>query len=967
MEPAQPRTVELTTYTCTPSDNLQLKINALLPGDTLLVGGGTYTYSNLVIGVSGSPANEIKIIGEWNVNGTHAVLIWTGGPTTGEAAIKVTGNYLHIEGFDVWKSPRAIVVSGASHVKMRSISAIYCRNEAVWIKDNSHHILCWWMSMGSVDLPADNFTIAYRIGKPNAQWANANTPDATNNIHLYTCRSDWNPGWSVAVHEGAHHVLVEDHMFDSSSGPDHRPALGAANGDGGYFSQGSDVQFLRCWAVAVTNNYFKINKIVVGGVTYGVRQAIKGGGGRPFGILNPDDYDPTLYHAAIASNTLDLKVYRNFFDVYQIVFPSYDESGGGNWAATGFRVPGDQYVKLDIGSPARNYRLANEQLPFGQYNPWVDLHWKQSGFETTAPQTAAITYGIEFVLEKTGGWLVGYAYWRTVDYIKPDFARLYHLEMPEGGVDFTNDFAPAPLVPDFTSFEEWYVAYQAWSVEYVNWLNSSQEVKDFYASRALLTTSKALPYRGVPTQQYWQYEYLDAAVPLEKNHHYVAAFHLPPNSTIQSAQGWTCGLFEQGFWGRSWGANGIRQGPVLVPAVGQTEQIAGDSARSGFDNRENGHNTVTRTITGFANKESFGLTPPLPGEQITMPDVGMPLFSAGLSIGPIISFARQIPETVTVTPGMNLQDVLDTRIPGDTVIISGTHTGEFVMKQSGNPVKPIKIFSDGTARLRYRFASLPALHIKASYLWLRGLALENGRYGLLIENFVQSVRVEDCTVANVRDDGFVVQEDTKDVCFLSCSTTDTGLGKITGTGFRIGRHGGNWMADDHPDACERILILDCTVTRAYGAGVTCCDGATQVVVKNTSVNHGAGNTPVGVSAGTYYDPAAGFWSKADRIQFIGCTVVSAPGAGFLMFDSQWRPTTADYGRAVEIKGGSSTGQGDAGVVSQSEGLKVYADFTSTSPRIREIEGGWSAAGSSVAVTAFRELVFDSVAQHYDLL
>jgi len=55
------------------------------------------------------------------------------------------------------------------------------------------------------------------------------------------------------------------------------------------------------------------------------------------------------------------------------------------------------------------------------------------------------------------------------------------------------------------------------------------------------------------------------------------------------------------------------------------------------------------------------------------------------------------------------------------------------------------------------------------------------------------------------------------------------------------------------------------------------------------------------------------------------------------------------------------------VVSQSEGLKVYADFTSTSPRIREIEGGWSAAGSSVAVTAFRELVFDSVAQHYDLL
>lgn len=918
--------------------------------------------------MSGSPSNEIKILGDWNKNGTHAVLIWTGGPTTGEAAIKVTGNYLHIEGFDVWKSPRAVVVSGASHVKLRSIDSIYCRNEGVWIKDNSHHIYCWWMAVGSTDLPADNFTMAFRIGKPNAQWANANTPDTTNNVHLFTCSSNWNAGWSVAVHEGAHHVLVEDHMFDSSSGPTVRPPIGAANGDGGYFSQGSDVQFLRCWAVAVTNNYFKLNRVTVGGVTYGVRQAIKSGGGRPFGILDPDHYDPSVYHEAIASNTLDLKVYRNFFDVYQIVFPSYDESGGGNWAATGFGVPADQYVKLDIGSPARNYRLVNEQLPFGQYNPLVDFHWKVGGVTDDPIVWTAITYGMEFVLEKAGGWLVGYAYWRTTSNVKPDFARIYDLEAPE--TDITGLFAPSPLVEDFPTVADWVVALNQWQAAYLDWFATDPRVKDYYKFRAILPSSKVLPPRGTVALQYWQYEYLDAAVGLEKDHHYLASFHIPDNSTLQSAKGWDAGLFEQGFWGRSWGANGIRQGPVLIPTVGFTEQIAGDPSVSGFDNRENGTNHCTRSITGFPDKESIAapLGPPaLPGEQIQMPILGIPFGSGALGIAPIISFARVIPETVTVTPDQNLQDVLDTRIPGDTVIISGTHTGEFVMKQSGNPVKPIRLFSDGTARLRYRFASLAALHIKASYLWLRGIAFEHGRYGLLIENFTQSIRVEDCSAGFVRDDGFVVQEDTKDVCFLSCTTTDTGLGKITGSGFRVGRHGGSWMADNHPDACERVLILDCAVTRAFGAGITCCDGSTQVVVKNTSVNHSAGNTPVGVSAGTYYDPAAGFWSKADRIQFIGCTVVGAPGAGFLMFDSQWHPQATDYGRAVEIKGGSSTGQGDAGVVSQSEGLKVYADFTSTSPRVREIEGGWSAAGSSVAVTLFRELVFDSVAQHYDLL
>lgn len=948
----------MTNYAATPASNLQAMINALLPGDVLTLGAGTFSNAAINVTVSGNETEPITIRGTIATDGSHSTILSTPGGTT--QGWKITGSYIHIEGVDVQNATRGFELSAASHVKIWDVWIRYCPNEGVWVHNNSHHIFLWSIWVGTVDLPAANFTIGYRVGTPNASWTNANTPDRTNNVHIYDAKVSWIKGWTVQVCEGAHHVLVEDVFGDQSSGPTNRPAKGSANGDGGFNSRGDFVQFVRCFCAAPTVNYFKIDRITVGGVEYGHSQELKGGGGRPFGVPDPDNFDPNLYFPGVASNTNDLKVYRNFFDVYRVPVNGFDDTGG-SWAAHGWKVPAELFTKMDISGPARRYTL--EPLPFGQYFAFGDMQWRVAGDPSQViPFTTPLTYGNEFVVDRPGGRVVGYAYQRRVTEIAPTLFRVYREEFDENV--YLKKAPPSPVLEEYASYEDWSQAFLAWEEVYGNWLYSSPDYLAMPSNTAVVETTKVIPSSSF-TGQKWVFGYIDNPFDLIPNYHYQAAFLFPTGTWVSGHIGHSMGLFIQDFWGRSYGANSIVSGPLTVPTCRLTGQIANDDSVSGLDNRPG--NVTTRYFSAGPSRQPSGLLyRSLPGETMVWPD--MSVLGSAVPMSPIVSYARTVPETVTVTPDMDLQNILDTRIPGDTVIISGTHRGAFVTRESGVDVKPIHLVGDGTARLRYRFGrqgALPALHIKSSYIWVENIVFEEAAKGLLIENGVKGIRVEDCTAQFVAGDGFVAQEDSEDICFISCHTTDTGLSKVTGSGFRIGRHAGSWIQDSHPDGTTKVLVQDCTVTRAYGAGITACDGATLILVKTCSVNHTAGNTPSGVSAGTYYDPAAGYWSRADQIQFEACTVTGAPGAGFLIFDSTWYPNTTNYGRLQEVKGGSSTGQGDAGVVSQSEGLKVYADFTvGTGTRIREIAGGWAAAGSSVAATAFRELGFASVAQHY---
>jgi len=939
----------VTNYAAGPGD-AQSKINAMLPGDVLTLNAGNY--GSLSIGVNGSLANEIKILGAIATNGTP-------GPQLSGTVI-ITGSYLHVEGINVVAaSTTAFNINNASHVKFRNTGISGGTGPAVWIHNNAHHI---YFSGFEIYTPTGaTFSQGIRVGTPSSSWANVNTPDRTNNVKVYDGQTFKIPGWGVQVCEGAHHVLVEDVSVDAGDSAD-LPPVGAAGGDGSFFSRGSNVQFVRCWSTGPKVNYFKCDRVTVGGVVYGLGQEIKGGGGRPHADLGTVGQQ---WYAPVASNTDDLKVYQVFFNVFKVVFPPFDDTGG-TWSARGWLVPGDQFKKMEIGGPAANYRLPDETLPYGQVFGMGDIYW--TGIGGAADQTIiAQTYGTTFTITESGGWLVGYAYFRLNANVAPTVARLYRmdsqltstwsLQRREGG-----DGPDAPLLGDFANLQLWADAFLVWQGVYIDWMINDPRFDALVHDWPVVESTLNLP-ASTRTTPGWVFNYLATPYALTQYFQYNASFYFPANKVPTNSPGWSVGLLFFDFWGRSYGANGFPVGPLRMLTTRVTGQIAGDASVSNLDNRSGNITNRNSASPSTVGNSSSSFTPPLPGELITPPSIG-DFGGAAYALSPIISFARVLPELITVTPDMDLQKILDSRIPGDTVIISGTHTGEFVMRESGLVTKPIHLKGDGTAKLRYRFGQLSflaALRVKSSYLWLSNIIFEQGRHGVLIEDNAVSIRVENCTARNVRDEGFVVQEDSADVCFLSCSTTDTGLGKIEGSGFRVGRPAGNWIQDAHPDNTNRVLIQSCTVTRAYGSGITCCDGATEVLVKSCSVDHSQGNTPPVANV----DGAHGYFSRADQIQFVGCTAIDAPGAGFQLYDSEWFPTTTDYGRLVEVKAGSSTGHGDAGVVSQSEGLKVYVDFTATpAPRVREIEGGWSAAGSNVAVTGFRELAFNSAAQFY---
>jgi hypothetical protein len=939
----------VTNYAATPAD-FQAKINALLPGDRLTLAAGTY--SAATIAINGTTEEPIEIVGYMNPDGT-----WGSQISGGSTCLTITGSYLHIEGLLFTNATHGVVFNNASHVKLLETCVQICSGEGIQIRNNSHHIFLWGFLMDAWSTAVARMTKGIQVGTPSASWANANTPDRTNNISIYSGQTAACKGWGIEICEGAHHVLVED-VYGDMGDPANRPAAGAADGDGLFRSRGDWVQFVRCFGFTPTVNVWKLDRVTVGGVTYGLNQALKGCGSRP-NANGP-------WFAPIASNTDDLKVYSPYWDVFATVFPAFDDTGG-NWAIHGWRVPAQLYPPMEIGSPVKAHTL--QPLPFGQYRIFWQMPWRgrvAPGYEV---YPNSITLGTEFVVDRPGGRVVGYAYYMNVPETAPTRFKVWREEpgLEDYPVGLRNEDMPVePNPEDYPDQQAYFDAVSVWSNLALSFLAYQWNTGEVQNKRAVVGTSATIPPQtfaaGVLTNQRWIYGYLDQPYDLIPNYHYIASYFFPAGTTIGGAQGWTMGVLFPDFWGRSYGQNGIINGPLRAPAR-RISEIAANIKQ--LDNRPG--NVVTRLTTSTTRESAYDDSLHLPGEQIAYPAFGM-ISGQAAALDVIVSFARTVTEVVTVTPDMDLQKIFDTRIPGDTVIVSGLHRGEFVLREAGAEAKPIHVKGDGTARLQYRFGRLgrlPALHVKASYIWLENLIFEEGSKGLLIENSAQSIRVENCTARFVRDEGFVAQEDAQDICFVGCATTDTGLGKILGSGFRVGRHAGSWIQDSHPDATERVLLQSCTVTRAYGPGFVTCDGATQILVKSCSVNHTAGNTPSGVSAGTYYDPAAGYWSRSDQIQFVSCTVTGAPGAGFLIFDSTWYPNTTNFGRAVEVKGGSSTGQGDAGVVSQSEGLKVYVDFTvGTGTRLREIQGGWAAAGGSVAVTGFREMAFNSVAQHY---
>jgi hypothetical protein len=943
----------MTTYNATPSSNLQTLTNALLPGDILILAPGTYNITTWTIAVNGTAANPITIRSQKPVTifapetgKTSAIM--TPNYTNQANGVKITGSYIHFEGFWMQGGYDGIAISGASHCRIWNL-VIASANTVAWagalirISNNSHHIIVGWIYCQQV---GDTSTVyvwrnALLIGTPSASWTNANTPDATNNISveyiqsrsMYAC---------ILIYEGVRNVRTTG----ICAGPGQSAPVNP-NGEGYCISSGNNVQISYFETTDCMKNTFVFFKKVVGGVTYGGGQSIVGGQ-----IKWPSTSDKNIPY--IISDLNDFQVFgriNSFGTITTFDDPEGFHSGylattmadanGSNWKKI-IQAP-SLATKLIIETPAKYFTL--NPLPYGQTRMWQNIPAysrttaNYGEFLTGPGATAPLSKSGEYELLEDG-WLVGMAYAPSVSdqntTFMPTVMVLHDVQKQndQGYYWFFPTTGEQLFDPEFPPEED--PGTRLLRIQ--DWQNEKLRVPD---------SSRALTWGAVDNG--WRYCSFTTPLFFPAKYNYVIAVGFP------TGIGYETGWRGEGFNYRDWSPwyygegdqDGFTRYPIHMPTTTMVNSVL-EFNRLGY--------THYGTLGfGQAYEGGFGVDPYWP-DGVKWGFLGDTYLGVPMP-EPIFQYGRVTPITRTIGPDDDLQQALDTSIPGDTIIISGLHKGDFVVKQSGKPNQPIIIKGDGTAVIQSPWGEthfISAMRCIASNIYFYNIVFEHAAHGLVIENGVLGVKIESCTARYTRDEGFVAQESSSGLYFKNCTTTDTGLIGYYGEGIRIGRPGGYWAADSVPDACSSIIVENCTVVRSYGNGITFHDGCTDIVVTGCSVNY---TTPGGnVPPLSNVSGESGYWSRADGIQFVSCTVIGAPGPGFAIWDSLWSNLT--YGRGQEIKGGSSTNAGDAGVVSQSDDLKVYTDFTSTGPngRTREIEGGWSAAGANVATTAFRPRV-----------
>lgn len=323
-----------------------------------------------------------------------------------------------------------------------------------------------------------------------------------------------------------------------------------------------------------------------------------------------------------------------------------------------------------------------------------------------------------------------------------------------------------------------------------------------------------------------------------------------------------------------------------------------------------------------------------------------------------------------IASGQDPAPVFAGAVPGDIIrFAAGIHSAHAIeISCSGNSTSPIEIFGETGARLQHpdgQTGTGYAVHVTGSFLYIHDLIVEEAAKAMVLDG-VNHCKLQRVEGRNTHEEIFKIRAFSSFVYVDTCSAHDSGSGQQFGEGFYIGDASSNWPNTSSPDTTNHIRIDNSESYRCYSDGVDCKEGAHDIVIKGHNSDFTQGNTPpTDAQVPGNFGNSGGF-SRADRIQFVNCTVEGAPGYGFKCFDVTVGSTI--YGRQQYVKGGSSTGHVLAGVGSQSDspdGMHVYSDFTATAPRVDQVGGHWVDDGfSNLNPSGFSEFTWSSPASAY---
>jgi hypothetical protein len=290
--------------------------------------------------------------------------------------------------------------------------------------------------------------------------------------------------------------------------------------------------------------------------------------------------------------------------------------------------------------------------------------------------------------------------------------------------------------------------------------------------------------------------------------------------------------------------------------------------------------------------------------------------------------------TINVSTAAQFTAALTAVQPGDIILLSGTITGgNFVTTRAGTATQPITIRGDGTARVS---GSPYALQIIHDYYQLDSFILQNSNKGLVIDNADHGT-VDNVHVMDIQQEGFKVRNQSKYWEFTYCSVRRTGLSGDYGEGFYVGQAASNWI-DDVPDQCAFITFFNCYATATVNDGWDIKEGAHHIKVVNCTADYTTGVEPAaGESHGN-----AGFYNRADNVQYIKCNVKSLDNGTWAYRFSNDTADGVDYGSiGNQIKQSAAT-SGNVGFIFAEGGTNgvVFTDYIHTS------SGAFYATGSN---------------------
>ena len=281
--------------------------------------------------------------------------------------------------------------------------------------------------------------------------------------------------------------------------------------------------------------------------------------------------------------------------------------------------------------------------------------------------------------------------------------------------------------------------------------------------------------------------------------------------------------------------------------------------------------------------------------------------------------------TYSVATATDFHNALNQVLPGDTVVVSGSLTGNFKILRSGTAAAPITIRGDGTAQLNcssgYGFEIRSANHVNLENMIIRG-----GLKGLVIDNSNHGV-VHQVHIMDTQQEAFKVRNQSQYWEFTYCSVRRAGTSGDYGEGFYVGQASSNWIGGV-PDRSGYITFFNCYTTDTSNDGWDFKEGSHDIKVVNCTADFSGTIEPVENAA----RGSAGFYLRADRIQVIKCSVLNLNNNDWSFRISNQDVQGVDYGSSGnEIKQSASLG-GNVGMVYLETGTNgvVYTDYTVTS-------------------------------------